>query len=157
MVTLPLEGTLKYLTNNKSINLWCKWCESILTICWPLLFPQIIGATVGDPLIWNISVQFPAVGWAVANEIKSKLKIYKEDYFTSFFFPSIDNLPKLAYFAFRVSIRVELNCQATGRRGANGRTRRLPISVLQIGSTATGCNCHILYKHMKNNILSYAN
>ena len=34
-------------------------------LCWPLLSPQIVGLTVVDPPIWNISVQVPAVGWAV--------------------------------------------------------------------------------------------
>ena len=43
-------------------------------LCCPLLSPQIVGATVVAPLTVKVSIQVPAVGWAVAKVIKSNLK-----------------------------------------------------------------------------------
>jgi hypothetical protein len=43
-------------------------------LCCPLLSPQMVGATVAAPLTWKVSVQVPAVGWAIANETKSSLQ-----------------------------------------------------------------------------------
>jgi Holliday junction resolvasome RuvABC endonuclease subunit len=34
----------------------------------------MIGTVLVEPPTWNVSVQVPAVGWAVVNETKSKLK-----------------------------------------------------------------------------------
>jgi hypothetical protein len=42
-------------------------------LCWPVLSPQMTGATVVDPPTIKLSVQVPAVGCWVVNVTKSKL------------------------------------------------------------------------------------
>jgi hypothetical protein len=50
------------------MHIWFCW------LCCPSLFPHMVGATVVAPLTWKVSVQVPAVGWAIANETKSSLQ-----------------------------------------------------------------------------------
>jgi hypothetical protein len=79
-------------------------------------------------------------------EMKSKLTKRRKNnisFLIRFFVFYLHNLPNLANIMFH---GVGFNSQTTDRGGVNDRTGRMPISVVQSGSTSTCGNCHVFLK-----------
>lgn len=131
---LSEDGTSRY-----TIQYEIKWLrypsryeiQSCL-LCCPLLSPQIIGAVLVDPLIWKVSVQVPAVGCEVVNEIKSNLRKEKELY-ESFLFLNLSILN--AYRSWQIGFFCSTNVASS-----------LTVNVHVEGAlrTAGDCQCVLL-------------
>jgi hypothetical protein len=102
-----------------------------------------------------VSVQVPAVGWAVVNETKSNL--YKTEYCISLWshlpckinhLDDLDRIPNLANRqGFFRQCTVQPDSQRAGGRSINGSRGGLPVRVVQSNLTPTSVK-YVCYTNM---------